>query len=606
MKVALVHDWLTGMRGGERVLEEFCRLFPDASLFTLVYKPGSVSGRIESLSPRTSFLNRIPGASRHYRHLLPLFPWAVSRFDLRGFDLVLSVSHAAAKGVRKPPRSLHVCYCLTPMRYIWDMQDDYFRYADQLGIKRAMLRAAKHPLRAWDRATACGVDHFIADSRHVQDRISRYYCRDARVIYPPVDTAFFTPGENGNGAGYFLVVSALVPYKRVDIAVEAFNRLGYALVVAGDGPDLDRLRQKAFGNIRFVGHVTNEELRELYRHCRAVINTAREDFGLVSLEAQACCRPPVAYGAGGSLESISDGETGILFGSQTVAGLIDGIRRLEKTGFSPERLRSNAERFSSAAFRSEILRFIGEKLETAHRRARAPVAGNSAAPAGFYPRVVENAGRKHPSMRGVPGIAKRALDIAVSLFGLLLLGLPLLLVAILIRRDSSGPALFFQSRVGFRRLNFVMVKLRTMRVDAELRSGPAWAVEDDPRCTRIGGFLRTYGIDEILQLWNVLKGEMSLVGPRPERPEFQEIFEASFPEFRRRLEVRGGMTGLAQVRGWRGDTSIEERLRADLEYIGHWSLWKDLMILVRTPFSLVRRPGRWSRLRASSRASASD
>src|SRR5688572_15454425 len=185
MKVALVHDWLTGMRGGERVLEEFCKLFPDATLFTLFHQPGSVTQRIESMPIRTSILNRLPGAGRHYRNLLPLYPWAVSRLDLSGFDLVLSSSHAVAKGIRKPSESVHICYCHTPMRYIWDAQSDYFHYGDPTGIRRTLLAAMKPSLRAWDRATSQSVDYFIANSRNVQDRIARHYSRPAEIVYPP-------------------------------------------------------------------------------------------------------------------------------------------------------------------------------------------------------------------------------------------------------------------------------------------------------------------------------------------------------------------------------------------------------------------------------------
>ncbi len=293
MRVALVHDWLTGMRGGERVLEELCGLFPDASVFTLFHKPGSVSRRIESMPIHTSFLNRIPGAQRHYPYLLPLYPFAISQFNFSGFDLILSVSHAAAKGIHKPAGSTHICYCLTPMRYLWDMKSDYFQYADALGLKRAALGAVSYPLRHWDRTTARRVTYFIADSLHVRDRISKYYGRAAEIIYPPVDTDFFTPSANGRSHDFYLMVSALVPYKRVDVAIDAFNALGYPLIIVGAGPDREKLQGRAASNIEFKGFVSNDELRNLYRHSRGVVITAREDFGLVSLEAQAPGgRPP--------------------------------------------------------------------------------------------------------------------------------------------------------------------------------------------------------------------------------------------------------------------------------------------------------------------------
>ena len=571
VRVALVHDWLTGMRGGERVLEELCELFPDATLFTLFHARGSVTPRIEAMPIRTSFLDRLPGAARHYRYLLPLYPWAVSRFDLRGFDVILSNSHAAAKGIRKPPGSIHICYCLTPMRYIWDMQADYFHYSDPLGLRKAALKALTTPLRAWDIATAAGVDQFIADSRHVQDRISRCYGRSAELVYPPVETNFFTPAQDANGVpGFYLIVSALVPYKRLDLAVDAFNELGRSLIVVGSGPDLQLLRKRARPNIEFRGFVPKDELRTLYRQCHALVIPGREDFGLASLEAQACGRPAVAYGAGGSLESVIDEVTGVLFRRQTTDALIDAVRRLERIRFKPGELRANAERFSAERFR-QSMRAIVEKAQNSSK-------GKSV----FSLRPAQPAQQPHPSLSGLFGLLKRGLDISVSLLGLAILGLPILLTALAIRLGSPGPGFFFQSRVGLGGRSFDMVKLRTMREDAERDKGPIWAVKDDPRCTQVGGWLRRYGVDELPQLWNVLKGEMSLVGPRPERPEFHRIFEAEIPEFARRLEIRGGLTGLAQIRGWRGDTSVEERLRSDLEYIETWSLAKDLWIILRT------------------------
>jgi len=588
MKVALVHDWLTGMRGGERVLEQLCVLFPDASVFTLFHRKGSVSRRIESMPIHVSPLNRIPGATRCYRYLLPLFPWAVSRFDLRGHDLIISISHAAVKAVRKPPGSLHLCYCLTPMRFIWDMQPGYFQYADRLRIRATALRAMTYRLQRWDRATADQVDHFIADSFHVQQRISRFYGREASVIYPPVDTEFFTPSQDGCELRPYLMVSALVPYKRVDLAVDAFNRLGYPLVIAGAGPDLSGLRRRAASNIQFKGFVTDEELRNLYRRCRAVIVTAREDFGLVSLEAQACGSPVVAFAAGGSLESVVDGETGVLFPMQEVDSVVEAVRRLERIPFDRKRLRSNAERFSIENFRRAMREAVGENWYSFCNRRSAQSGLQHLMPAAEASLPGESADRPHLSLTGIEGAAKRWTDVALSLAGLVILGLPLLLAALLIRMSTPGPAFFVQPRVGLGGRRFLMFKLRTMFADAEQQNGPTWAARDDPRCTRLGGFLRRYGIDELPQLWNVLRGDMSLVGPRPERPEFQALLEKSLPGFERRLEVQGGMTGLAQVRGWRGDTSLEERLRCDLEYIEHWSFWQDIRILGRTPEAVLR------------------
>jgi glycosyltransferase involved in cell wall biosynthesis len=361
MKVALVHDWLFCMRGGERVLEELCRLFPEATLFTLFHSPGSTCSRIESMPIRASLLNRIPGAQSHYRNLLPLYPWAISKFDLNGFDLIISNSHAVAKGIRKPAGTLHICSCLTPMRYLWDMGPDYFQYGDNLRLRRALLGLMRHPLRAWDRKTASRVDHFIANSRYVQQRIARYYGRSSDVVYSPVDTDFFRPSDDGKQEGFYLIVSALVPYKRVDLVIEAFNRLGRRLVIVGEGPDRRHLGKLAFPNIEFRGFVSNEELRELYRHCSAVIIAGREDFGLVSLEAQACGRPVIAYAAGGSLETVKDGETGILFSSQSTDDLAAAVHRLERSRFFPNSLRDHALLFSPERFRLKIQAIVTRK-----------------------------------------------------------------------------------------------------------------------------------------------------------------------------------------------------------------------------------------------------
>jgi lipopolysaccharide/colanic/teichoic acid biosynthesis glycosyltransferase/glycosyltransferase involved in cell wall biosynthesis len=589
MRVALVHDWLTGMRGGERVLEQMCALFPEADLFTLFHHKGSVSSGIEGMRIRTSFLDRLPAIHRNYRYLLPLYPWAISSLDLNGYDLILSSSHAVAKSVRKPRGSLHICYCHTPMRYIWDAQADYFQYGDPLRLRRTALRALTTPLRSWDRRTAHRVDCFIANSRHVQERIARCYNRPATVIYPPVDTAFFSPSQNGHGRGFYLVVSALVSSKRLDLAVGAFNQLGRPLLIAGSGPDLARLRTRAARNVHFQGFVSDEELRELYWSCRAVVIPGREDFGIVSLEAQACGRPVVAFAAGGSLESVKDGETGILFRLQNAEDLAEAIRRAEDTSFDPAKLRQNAERFSSEQFREALQLAIrdcglrisdcGLKEGTNKSTIRNPKSEI---------RNPKSSRTRHSSLAGMRGVAKRTIDVLLAISGLAFLGLPLLLTALLIRLTSSGSGYFFQKRVGLGGRSFRMAKLRTMHRNAEKEDVPIWAVDCDPRCAPLGNLLRRYGIDELPQLWNVLKGEMSFVGPRPERPEFHRLFSERDPRFGRRLEVRGGLTGLAQIRGWRGNTSVDERLKSDLEYVDTWSLSMDLLILLQTPLALWR------------------
>ena len=376
MRVALVHDWLTGMRGGERCLEVFCELFPDADLFTLLHVPGTVSPLIERRRVVTSFVQRLPGAARRYRYYLPLFPAAVATFDLRGYDLVVSSSHCVAKGVRAAREAVHVSYCYTPMRYVWDLYDDYFgRGAGPL--TRALMPPVAAALRAWDRASSRRVQHFVAISHYVADRIRRCYGRDADVIYPPVDVSRFRLADAGAGE-FYLVVSALVPYKRVDLAVEAANRLRRRLLVVGTGPEERRLRTLAGPTVEFLGWRSDEEIAGLYRRCCALLFPGVEDFGIVPLEAMAAGRPVIAYGHGGTLETIvglgtgQEPPTGVFFGEQTVEALVDALRRFEANAhrFAPKALRARAEAFDRPRFKERIGAYIDARLaEDSARRA---------------------------------------------------------------------------------------------------------------------------------------------------------------------------------------------------------------------------------------------
>ena len=354
LKVALVHDWLTGMRGGERCLEVFCELFPAADLYTLLHVPGSVPPVIERRSIVTSFIQRLPDAQRRYRHYLPLFPAAIRRLDLAGHDLVLSSSHAVAKGVRVPPGALHVCYCFTPMRYVWDLYDEYFGPRAGLAVRLLMPPVAA-ALRRWDRKTAAGVHHFVAISRFVADRIRRCYGRSAEVIHPPVDVSRFRV-EEGPGE-FYLVVSALTPYKRVDLAIEAANRLGRRLVVVGSGPEEARLRAMAGPTVELLGWRDDAETAELYARCRALIFPTLEDFGITPLEAMAAGRPTIAFGQGGALETVvapggSEPATGLFFEQQEAESLAAAIRRFESGSvrFAPTALRRRAEAFDRPLF----------------------------------------------------------------------------------------------------------------------------------------------------------------------------------------------------------------------------------------------------------------
>jgi len=357
MKVAFVHDWLTGMRGGEKVLESLCDLFPQAPIYTLIHIRGSVSEKIESHPILTSFLGHAPMVKKHYRNYLPFFPKAIEQFDLRNFDLIISSSHCVAKGVIPPPNATHICYCHTPMRYIWSHYNDYLG-SHRIGLwKRMLLPSVVNYLRSWDVESSQRVNQFISNSQAVADRIRRYYGRESTVIYPPVDVDFFTP-SNGSREDFFLIVTALVPYKRIDLAVETFNRLGHRLKIAGNGPEIKKLRRMAGPNIEFLGRVESGQLRELYRKAIALIQPGEEDFGIGVVEALACECPVIAYGRGGALESVREAETGLFFNDLSVASLTEIVDRARTLRFNKPLMRESALRFSPERFKAEFQSFI--------------------------------------------------------------------------------------------------------------------------------------------------------------------------------------------------------------------------------------------------------
>ena len=349
-RVALVHDWLTGMRGGEKVLEALCTLYPDAPLYTLVHVPGSVSPLIEARRIVTSFVQALPASGRHYRQYLPLFPAAVEWLNLEGFDLVISSSHCAVKSVRRPPAAVHVCYCHSPMRYAWDQFDAYFGPRQVGAAASRLLRPIMAGLARWDAATAGRVDQYVANSGYVAERIRRYYNRASTVVYPPVDTSFYRPDPSRDTDPPFLIVSALVPYKRVDLAIAACQRIGARLDIVGRGPERQRLEAMSGPTVRFLGWKSDEEIRALYQRAAAVLLPGTEDFGMVPVEAQACGTPVVALGAGGALETVQHGVTGLLAAESSVESFAAALDECRRTPFDRAAIRANAEQFSRERF----------------------------------------------------------------------------------------------------------------------------------------------------------------------------------------------------------------------------------------------------------------
>ena len=360
-RTALVHDWLTGFRGGEQVLLSLARLFPEAPIYTLLHVKGSLPEELERRTILTSFIGKLPFSRRLYRHYLPLFPLALRGLDVRSFDLVVSSSHCVAKSVFPGPGARHISYCHTPMRYVWDRFDDYFGPARLGSAGSAAARVMAEGLRAWDVATAHRVHRYIANSETVAARIRYFYGRDADVIQPPVDTDFFTPGEAGESSGdYDLVVSALVPYKRIDLAIEAANLTKRRLLVVGNGPEEERLRRLASPSVEFIGPANRDRLRELYRGCRALVLPGVEDFGIVVAEALACGRPAVVNALGGAAEIVNRGEFGLTVAEPTGPALAAALAQLVPNRFSRLELRQRAETFSRPRFEERFMRAVSE------------------------------------------------------------------------------------------------------------------------------------------------------------------------------------------------------------------------------------------------------
>ncbi|HJZ89924.1 MAG TPA: glycosyltransferase [Gemmataceae bacterium] len=361
-RLTLVHDWLTGYRGGEKCLDVLCRHFPNAPLFTLLHARGSLPPSIERMDIRTSFLQRLPRIDKYYRYALPLMPFAAN-WPIPPCDLVVSLSHAVAKAAKPPAGVPHVCYCFTPMRYAWHMRESYFAGRVR-GLKSTVVDGLLAALREWDRRTATRVTHFIAISETVRGRIAESYGRDSVVIYPPVDTDFYTPDPGTRREDYYLVISAFAPYKRVDLAVEACNRLRKRLIVIGSGQDEARLRALAGPTVEFLGWRPDEALRDHLRRCRALLFPGEEDFGIVPVEANACGTSVIAYARGGTTETVvplgRDGATGAWFEEQTVDALAAAMDRFEseRDRLEPDAARRQALKFDKRKYEAVLLAYL--------------------------------------------------------------------------------------------------------------------------------------------------------------------------------------------------------------------------------------------------------
>jgi glycosyltransferase involved in cell wall biosynthesis len=359
VKTVLVHDWLTGQRGGEKVLEVFAEIFPDAPIYTLFHFPGSQVEEIEKRTIQTSFLQKMPFIKRRYRWYLPFFPMAVELFDLQEFDFILSSSHCVAKGAIPRPDALHISYIHSPVRYAWNQYFAYFA-PDKLGFfSRWIVPPVIHRIRQWDVNSTSRVDHFLANSQTVARRIHRYYRRKAEVLYPPVDTKLFQSGE-GEG-DYYLLVSALVPYKKIDLAIGTFNRNGLKMKIVGSGPEYKKLKRTAHKNIEFLGFLSPQELVRAYQGARALLMPGEEDFGINSLEAQACGIPVIAYGRGGATETIIPRETGLFFTELTEDSLQAALDKFQTIPFNRSTIRANASAFSRDLFKQKATVLFREK-----------------------------------------------------------------------------------------------------------------------------------------------------------------------------------------------------------------------------------------------------
>lgn len=361
MKIAIVQDYLNQYGGAERVIEALHEVFPDAPIFTSIFLPENLPAIFSQMDIRPSFMQRLPSLDRHFKKYLLLYPIAIENFDLNGYDVILSSSSAFAKGASVPQGTCHICYCYTPMRFVWETES-YLAQEEFNRFYKMILPLALWRLRNWDLKTIDRVHHYIGISRHICRKIGKLYSRQADLIYPPVDLSRFSISEKQDD--YFLVVSRLNTYKRIDLVINAFNRLSLPLVIIGTGPHEEKLKNMARKNITFLGRVSDEELAQYLRNCRAFIFPGEEDFGIAPVEAMASGRPVIAYGRGGALETVVDGLTGTFFKRQTTEDLIDAIHRFEKMSFDPQNIRRHAEQFDKEVFKEKIKSYVNEKFQT--------------------------------------------------------------------------------------------------------------------------------------------------------------------------------------------------------------------------------------------------
>lgn len=359
-KIAIVCDWLTNLGGAEKVIMSLHRLFPKAPIYTTLYDKSRAKG-FENATIYTSYLQRIPFAKGKHPWLLHMMPMAIESFNLNEYDIVISSSHSVAKGIITKPETLHITYCHTPMRYAWEPWELEYRLKSIPEFLHEAVKRRIHKIRIWDRLTADRVDHFLVNSRYIGQRVKKYYRKDSTVIYPPVDTNDFKTGTPGD---YYLMVGRIIGYKRFDLVIETFNKLGTELVVVGTGPELEKLKKIAHKNIRFLGRVGDENLKSLYTECKALIFPQIEDFGITPVECMASGRPVIAYADGGAQETVVEGKTGVFFEEQTVKSLREAIEKSEDISWKSSEIKANAERFSESRFHKEITDFISATLKS--------------------------------------------------------------------------------------------------------------------------------------------------------------------------------------------------------------------------------------------------